>query len=112
MSLSKHTHKDDAEICMVKIRLKSFSIQVYDVEKSCEECGVVYNPLYNFYMIACCGNVMRVCGICNWETVPCLCCKENNVGGIIINKKKNHCDMCAEEKIMFREINRKIKSNI
>ena len=110
MSLSKHTHKD-GEICMLRLHLKSFSIQVYDVEKSCEECGVVHKPLYNFYMIACCGNVMRVCGICNWETVPCLCCKENNVGGIIINKKKNHCDMCAEEKIIFREIE-KIKSNI
>ena len=111
MSLSKHSHKNDAETCMVKIRLNSFSIQVYDEEKSCEECGVVYKPLYNFYMIGCCGSVMRVCSTCNWETVPCLCCKKNNVGGIIINKKKNHCNMCAEEKLMFREIE-KIKSNI
>ena len=102
MSLSKHTHKNDAEICMVKMQLKSFSIQVYDVEKSCEECGVVHKPLYNFYMIACCGNVMRVCGICNWETVPCLCCKENNVGGIIINKKKTIA-ICVLKKRLFLE---------
>ena len=112
MSLSKHTHINHDENCMVKIRLSSFSIQVYDEKKCCEECGVEYNALYNFCMIGCCDRVMRVCNTCNWETIPCLCCKNNNVGDIILSKKKNHCDVCAEQKLMFREINRKIKSNI
>ena len=111
MSLKEHTHKKKEEACMKKIQLNKFFIQVFGEKKTCEECGVGYDPLYNFYMISCCGTVMRVCSVCNWETVPCTSCKENNIGDIIINKKINHCDACAEEKIMFREI-KTMQSNI
>ena len=81
-----------------ELRMQKFSIQVFNEKKSCEECGVVYKPLYNFYMIGCCGPVMRVCNVCNWETIPCVICKENNVGDILINKKKNSCVGCKDEK--------------
>ena len=103
MSLNEHTHKSEG-VCMKKIRLHKFFIQVFVEEKACEECGVEYPALYNFCMISCCGGVMRVCNVCNWETVPCISCKENDIGDIIINKKINHCVACNEEKIMFREM--------
>ena len=107
-----HTHKAEKEPIFERLHLQKFFIQVFGEEKACEECGVEYAPLYNFCMISCCGAVMRVCSVCNWETVPCITCKENDIGDIIINKKKNHCLACDGEKIMFREIKKKTLQNI
>ena len=95
-----HTHKAEKEPTFERLHLQKFFIQVFGEEKDCEECGVVYNPLYNFCMISCCGPVMRVCNICNWERVPCVNCKENVIGDIIISKKINSCVGCKEAKIM------------
>ena len=81
-----------------ELRMQKFSIQVFNEKKSCEECGVVHKALYNFYMIGCCGPAIRVCSICNWDTIPCVTCRENNVGDIIINKKINSCVACRDEK--------------
>ena len=91
-----------------QLLLQKFFIQVFNEEKSCEECGVVYRPLHNFYMIACRGPAMRVCNVCNWETVPCMTCKENKVGDIIINKKINSCVVCKEEKIVKKIMEKNI----
>ena len=91
-----------------KLYLQKFFIQVFDEKKSCEECGVVYKPLYNFYMIACCGPAMRVCNICNWDTVPCKSCKENDIGDIVISKKINSCVACKDEKEMKKLMEKNI----
>ena len=91
-----------------ELRVQKFSIQVFNEKKSCEECGVMYKPLYNFYMIGCCGAVMRVCNICNWDTIPCMSCKEKKIGDIIINKKKNTCIGCKDEK----EVKKMMEKNI
>ena len=91
-----------------KLYLKKFFIQVFDEKKSCEECGVVYNPLYNFCMIACCGPAIRVCNQCNWDTVPCKSCKENDIGDIVISKKINSCVGCKDEKEMKKLMEKNI----
>ena len=70
------------------LHLSKFSIQVFDVKLNCEECGVEYPPLHNFCIIRCCGEEKRCCIICNWETVPCQSCRDNNIGDIIIGKKR------------------------
>ena len=87
-----------------RLLLQKFSIQVFAEEKNCEECGSVYQPLHNFCMIGCCGGVMRVCNTCNWETVPCVTCKENKVGDIVVDKKINKCAACKEEKIVMKRM--------
>ena len=83
---------------MEKLYVTKFSIVAWDKAKSCEECGVEYPPLHNFCVIACCGVEMCCCFCCNWETVPCRTCKENNNGSILINKLKNTCEDCEKEK--------------
>ena len=83
---------------MEKLYVTKFSIVAWDKAKSCEECGVEYPPLHNFSVIACCGVEMCCCFCCNWETVPCRTCKENNNGSILINKLKNTCEDCEKEK--------------
>lgn len=85
------------------LHLSKFSIQVFDVKLNCEECGVEYPPLHNFCIIRCCGEEKRCCIICNWETVPCQSCRDNNIGDIIIGKSKKTCEGCAEVKKVYRK---------
>ena len=93
---------------VVNLYLQKFFIQVFDEKKNCEECGTVYEPKYNFCMIACCGPVIRVCNTCNWEIVPCVNCKEKEIGDIIISKKINCCTGCRDEKLVKKMMEKNI----
>ena len=91
------------------LHLSKFSIQAFDVKLNCEECGVEYQPLHNFCIISRCGEEKRCCFVCNWESVPCKPCRENKIGRIIVDKTKNTCEGCSEEKKVFKMIEEKKK---
>ena len=90
------------EKIMENLYFTKFSIEVFSEKKNCEECGVMYDPPYNFCVVRCCGEEIRVCTACNWESVPCQFCRDNNTGGIIISKLKKNCDVCSEEKKIYK----------
>ena len=104
----EHTHKCayGSEV----LHLSKFSIQVFPNNMCCEECGVVYKSLYNFCIVACCSVEKRLCSTCDWESIPCKTCRENKTGNVVINKKKNPCLVCKEEKKVYREIEERKKN--